>query len=485
MCKRIANYPTNKQTNNKIAANAKVATATTLPANQVLANSQTSVFSHSTLPANQALNNPLQFVIPGHVALPDDDIVAPDYYVVYNGIVISLTDIYSHKEVVVDGKVITKNNYKSITYPLIVASDKYKYDQDLISISSYHDLQLVVEAFDDIIDIYKDDYTLIARKLWKALKGIKISSFDAYMLIDIFEYLDEIMNEYTNSYQDMVKRYYLIMIKLYYIKVAHDDLGGLILYAADIDISEQLMPGLYDELNELIEDKNGVVPNRLAQADKMIKTLSQQPKVVRDVFKAYARKLKQYSELYNEVVKDIKVAKYDYLLLNDDNIIYLIETILRYIYLDHDISDEYIGPDTEDDFIQHYILIAENLNAIIDSYINGYDFTVLDNIGDLSDYAEQILEELEPEDEEEEDQLLLHLRVLAYDTYKQYKELLESGYEVREIDEKLAITDSWQIIEAYENRIITALNKDAIENLRITYYSVVLGRVFTIYKIEP
>lgn len=464
--------PTNQPTNQPAEANPRLADSQRLPDSQAL-------------PTHPALAAPLQFVIPGHVALPDDDIVvAPDYYVVYNGSVISLSDIYSHQEVVVDGRVITKNNYKSITYPLIVKSDKYLYDQDIISISSYNDLQLVVEALDDIIQIYKDDYLVVATKIWKALKGITISSFDAYMLIDIYDYLDEVMKGYSNSQQDMIKRYYLIMIKLYYIKVAHDDLGGLVLYAADVDIAEQLMPGLYDELDELIEDKQKLIPTALAEADKITSTLWQQHETVRQSLRTYARRIREYAELYEEVVKDLKADKYDYPLLDDANILELIKTIIRYYYIEHHI-DRAVGPDTYDEMLQHYNLIANNLDCIIDSYIRGYDFTVRDNIGDLSDYAEQILEELGPDDEEEEDELVLHLSALAYDTYKQYKRLLKSGYEVRDIDQKLGITDSWQIIEAYEDRIIAALNDQAMENLRTAYYSVVLGRVFTIYKLTP
>jgi hypothetical protein len=353
------------------------------------------------------------------------------------------------------------------------------------------------EEVDDLIQIrYKNNY--IINKIIKVFEALDYKDIDVndvkylFKLFDDFDdkhdYLKKLEQQHQNlkglnyelkALDNSIYKYkiYLITMKISIIKGLSEQLGGLVSYAADVDIKNNLTDWLIDEINDIIEDKYDITNKAYNKAHETLLTLGRYNQNIRHFIRMSARYYKETAELVKDDFNDIKDDKNNLNLLEDYKIImndlFNYYTLLNYIDIDNDILYN---------INLIYLYNIDNFNKLLDDYIDGFN-DPLYYVDELASLADEMIEAFDKDDyDEDEDDyyndIINMIYYIKYQLYYDYINALEHGYQREEINDKLDLIN-------LSNKISEAFNGvEDFDDINDYLDDIVIGRLSTIYKLK-
>lgn len=319
-----------------------------------------------------------------------------------------------------------------------------------------NDVKYLFKLFDDFDD--KHDYLKILQQKHQNLKGLNYE----------LKALDNSIYQY---------KIYLITMKISIIKGLSEQLGGLVSYAADVDIKNNLTDWLIDDISDIIEDKYDIIDKAYNKAHETLLTLGRYNQNIRHFVRMSARYYKETAELVKDDFNDIKDNKDNLNLLEDYKIImkdlFNYYSLLNYIDIDNEVLYN---------INLIYLHNIDNFNQLLDDYIDGFN-DPLYYVDELASLADEMIEAFDKDDyDEDEDDyyndIINMIYYIKYQLYQDYKNALENGYQREEINDKLDLIN-------LSNKISDAFNGvEDFDDINDYFDDVVIGRLSTIYKLK-
>lgn len=281
------------------------------------------------------------------------------------------------------------------------------------------------------------------------------------------------LNYELNGYDDEIYifKIYVIIMKMTLIKGLYDDLKGLAAYAADEDIEKNLKDNFVDCLDFMINDKFNIINDIYNEAHETLLTIGKYDERIRFEKRREAHNLKHMAE-------NLKYDDYDIDILDD----YV--SMMKDLYEIYHLSS-FCNGEKLVEFNKEYLYGLNNLNIMIDNYIEGFN-DPLYYVDELANAADEWLEEVETINEFDENddddnnyycEICNLINYIKYDLYNDYKTALENGFDRDQINKKLDLN-------YIRNKLLEAIDgSDYYKEFDELFENVVSGRLSTIFNL--